>query len=190
MINAAIFASGEGTNAENLFTFFAGDSRIRIKLVITNRDDAGVIARAEKHRKTVQIVSKEALNNNTEQIIEFLQVEKIDLIILAGFLLKIPDAFVRAFPERIVNIHPALLPKFGGKGMYGMHVHRAVIAAHEKESGITIHYVDGEYDHGATILQVNCPISEMETPESLAQKIHELEMEYYPKAIERLIENK
>jgi phosphoribosylglycinamide formyltransferase-1 len=187
MINAAIFASGEGTNAENLFTHFAGDSRIRIKLVITNRDTAGVIARAEKHRKTVQIISKEALTNYTDQIIEFLQVEKIDLIILAGFLLKIPEAFVKAFPQRIINIHPALLPKFGGKGMYGHHVHQAVIAAQEKESGITIHFVDEEYDHGATILQESCELSPDETAESLAQKIHELEMKFYPKAIEKVL---
>lgn len=187
MINAAIFASGEGTNAENLFTYFAGDPRIRIKLVITNRDTAGVIARAEKHRKTVQIISKEALTNYTDQIIEFLQVEKIDLIILAGFLLKIPEAFVKAFPQRIINIHPALLPKFGGKGMYGHHVHQAVIAAQEKESGITIHFVDEEYDHGATILQETCELSPGETAESLAKKIHELEMKFYPKAIEKVL---
>jgi phosphoribosylglycinamide formyltransferase 1 len=187
MINAAIFASGEGTNAENLIKYFANDPRIRIKLVVTNRDDAGVIARAEKYKKTVHIISKDALNNYTGQIIEFLQTEKIDLIILAGFLLKIPDAFIEAFPNKIINIHPALLPKYGGKGMYGMHVHRAVIANHEKESGITIHYVDGHYDNGDIILQEKCEVILNDTPESLAEKVRQLELEYFPKAVERLL---
>jgi len=184
MINAAIFASGEGTNAENLFTYFAQDPRIKIKLVITNRDDAGVIARAEKHKKTVQIIGKEALENYTDKIIEFLKVEKIDLIILAGFLLKIPEAFVKAFPRRIINLHPALLPKHGGKGMYGNHVHKAVIAQKDQESGITIHYVDEEYDRGDIILQAKCKVSPDETYTSLAEKIRQLELEYLPKAVE------
>jgi phosphoribosylglycinamide formyltransferase-1 len=188
MINAAIFASGEGTNAENLFKHFAGDSRIKFKLVITNRDDAGIIARAEKYKKNVQIISKTALENYTDQIIEFLKVENIDLIILAGFLLKIPDAFVKAFPQQIINIHPALLPKFGGKGMYGMHVHRAVIAAGEAETGITVHYVDEEYDHGRFILQAKCKVETSDTPETLSQKVRDLEFEYYPKAVESLLE--
>jgi len=187
MINAAIFASGEGTNAENLMRFFANDPRIRIKLVITNRDDAGVVARAEKYRKTVQIISKDALNNYTDKIIEFLKTEKIDLIILAGFLLKIPDAFIAAFPNKIVNIHPSLLPKYGGKGMYGANVHKAVIENKEKESGITIHYVNNEYDSGEIILQEKCIVSDDESHESLAKKIHELEHEFFPKAIEKLL---
>lgn len=187
MINAAIFASGEGTNAENLFTYFANDPRIRIKLVITNKEEAGVVQRAEKHRKTVQIISKAALENYTEKIIEFLKVENIDLIVLAGFLLKIPEAFVKAFPGRIINLHPALLPKYGGKGMYGMHVHRAVIAAGEKESGITIHYVDEEYDHGDVIIQARCEVTKDDTPESLAAKVRELELEFLPKAIETFL---
>jgi phosphoribosylglycinamide formyltransferase-1 len=184
MINAAIFASGEGTNAENLMRFFANDPRIRIKLVITNRDDAGVVAKAEKYRKTVQIISKDALNNYTDKIIEFLKTEKIDLIILAGFLLKIPDAFIEAFPNRIINIHPSLLPKYGGKGMYGANVHKAVIENKEKESGITVHYVNNEYDKGEIILQEKCIISDDESHESLAKKIHELEHKFFPKAIE------
>lgn len=187
MINAAIFASGEGTNAENLITFFKNDPRIKIKLVITNRDDAGVIQKAEAHKKTVQIISKDALNNYTDQIIEFLNTEKIDLIILAGFLLKIPEKLVRAFPNKIVNIHPALLPNYGGKGMYGMKVHEAVISNKEKESGISIHYVNEEYDKGAMILQVKCTISPNDTAESLAQKVHQLEYEHFPKAIEKLL---
>jgi phosphoribosylglycinamide formyltransferase 1 len=188
MINAAIFASGEGTNAENLFKHFANDPRIRIKLVITNRDNAGVIARAEKYKKNVQIISRSALENYSDKIIEFLKVEKIDLIVLAGFLLKIPGAFIKAFPDRIINLHPALLPKHGGKGMYGMNVHKAVIESGEEESGITIHYVDEEYDHGDIIFQAKCRIEDGETPESLYQKIRQLEFEYLPKAVERFLD--
>lgn len=187
MINAAIFASGEGTNAENLFKYFASDSRIKIKLVITNRDDAGVIARAEKYKKNVQIVSKAALENYTDQLIEFLQVEKIDLIILAGFLLKIPEKFIKAFPGKIINIHPALLPNYGGKGMYGIHVHTAVINNKDPESGITIHFVNEEYDKGEVILQARCAIDSTDTPETLAGKVQALEFEYLPKAVETFL---
>jgi phosphoribosylglycinamide formyltransferase-1 len=187
MINAAIFASGAGTNAENLITYFKNDTRIKFKLVITNKDDAGVIKRAEDHKKTVQIISKEALNNYTDQIIEFLRAEKIDLLILAGFLLKIPEKLVKAFPDKIVNIHPALLPNYGGKGMYGMNVHEAVIANKDKESGITIHFVNEEYDKGRIILQAKCPIEANDTAEDLAKKVHALEYEYFPKAIEKLL---
>ena len=187
MINAAIFASGEGTNADNLITYFKNDTRIKIKLVITNKDTAGVIKRAEDHKKTVQIISKEALTNYTDKIIEFLKGEKIDLIILAGFLLKIPEKLVKAFPDKIVNIHPALLPNYGGKGMYGMKVHEAVIANKDKESGITIHFVNEEYDKGRIILQAKCAIDANDTAESLAKKVHALEYEYFPKAIEKLL---
>jgi phosphoribosylglycinamide formyltransferase-1 len=187
MINAAIFASGEGTNAENLFQHFANDARIKIKLVVTNKDNAGVIARAEKYKKNVQIISKEALENYSDRFIEFLKVEGIDLIILAGFLVKLPEAYVKAFPRRIINIHPALLPKYGGKGMYGMNVHKAVIANKEKESGITIHFVDEEYDHGETILQATCTVDKEDTPEMLAKKIQQLEFEYLPKAVEKFL---
>jgi len=187
VINAAIFASGEGTNAENLIKYFKNDTRIKIKLVITNRDDAGVIKRAEEHKKTVQIISKDALNNYTEQIIEFLQTEKIDLIILAGFILKIPEKLVKAFPDKIINIHPALLPKYGGKGMYGINVHKAIIENKELESGITIHFVNEEYDKGRIILQAKCDVKSTDTAEALAAKIHQLEYDYFPKAIEKLL---
>ncbi|MBL7918387.1 MAG: phosphoribosylglycinamide formyltransferase, partial [Bacteroidia bacterium] len=151
------------------------------------KDDAGVIARAEKHKKTVQIISKEALNAYTDQIIDFLNTEKIDLIILAGFLLKIPEKLVKAFPEKIINIHPSLLPSYGGSGMYGMNVHKAVINNNEKESGITVHFVNEEYDKGKIILQEKVSLSPTETPESLAQKIHELEYKFFPQAVERLL---
>lgn len=187
MKNVAIFASGEGTNAENLFNYFNNDKRVKIKLVVTNSDTAGVVARAEKYKKNVQIISKIALQEYTSQIIEFLQTEKIDIIVLAGFLLKIPEAFIKAFPNQIINIHPSLLPKYGGKGMYGMNVHKAVIENHESESGITIHFVNEEYDKGEIILQAKCNVEETDTPETLSVKIRKLEFEFFPKAIEKII---
>lgn len=190
IINAAVFASGEGSNAENLFVHFANDPRIKFKIVVCNNEKAGVIKRAEQYRKTVQIISKAALENYTEQIIEFLKVEQVNLIILAGFLLKIPPAFIKAFPDQIINLHPSLLPKFGGKGMYGMNVHQAVIAAGETESGITVHYVNEEYDKGAIILQEKCTVLREDTAETLAKKIHSLEWKFLPLAVEQLIANK
>ena len=187
MKNVAIFASGEGTNAENLFNYFNNDKRVKFKLVVTNSDTAGIVARAEKYKKNVQIISKTALNEYTDKIIEFLKTENIDLIVLAGFLLKIPEAFVKAFPNQIINIHPSLLPKYGGKGMHGMNVHKAVIENKESESGVTIHFVNEEYDKGEIILQAKCEVSSDETPESLSAKIRKLEFEYFPKAIEKII---
>jgi len=187
MKNVAIFASGEGTNAENLFNYFNNDKRVKFKLVITNSDTAGVIERAEKYKKNVQIISKTALYEYTDKIIEFLKTEQIDIIVLAGFLLKIPEAFIKAFPNQIINIHPSLLPKYGGKGMYGMHVHKAVIDNQEIESGITIHYVNEDYDKGEIILQAKCEIDKDDTPESLSAKIRKLEFEFFPKAIEKII---
>ncbi|MGZ4090097.1 MAG: phosphoribosylglycinamide formyltransferase [Bacteroidia bacterium] len=187
MINAAVFASGEGTNAENLFKFFENDTRIKIKLVVTNKDSAGIIPRAEKYKKNVQIISRESLENYTSQFIEFLKLEKIDLIILAGFLLKLPPEFIKAFPNRIINIHPSLLPKYGGKGMYGKRVHSAVMENKDKESGITIHLVNEEYDKGPIILQVKCEILDNDTIETLAEKIQKLEHEHFPKAIEKFL---
>jgi phosphoribosylglycinamide formyltransferase 1 len=188
VINIAIFASGEGTNAERLIEYFAGNTSVKISWVVSNKEDAGVVRRAKKHRKGVSIISKQTLEHLTDQFIEFLKVEKIDIIILAGFLLKVPEKLVAAFPNRIINIHPALLPKFGGKGMYGVNVHKAVIDAKEKESGISIHYVNEEYDKGEIILQEKCGVEENETPESLSNKIHELEHKFFPAAIERVIE--
>lgn len=190
MTNIAIFASGEGTNAENLFNYFKNDTRVKIKLVVTNSDKAGVIARAEAHKKNVQLISKTSLNEYADQLIEFLKTENIDLIVLAGFLLQIPAAFVKAFPNGIINIHPSLLPKYGGKGMYGIHVHNAVISNKETQSGITIHYVNEEYDKGEVILQAHCEVRENDSPQTLQQKIRQLELDYLPKAIEEIIEKK
>lgn len=187
MINIAVFASGEGTNAENLFRHFSTSTKVKIKLVVTNNENAGIVEKAERYKKNLQIISKTSLNNYTAQFIDFLQTEKVDYIVLAGFLLKIPEALVKAFPEKIINIHPSLLPKFGGKGMYGINVHKAVIEAGEKESGITVHFVNEEYDKGRIILQAKCEVESTDTPESLAGKVHQLEYEYLPIAVDKVI---
>src|ERR1700752_5348340 len=173
MINVALFASGEGTNAENLINHFSTSKEVKIKLVVTNNAEAGIVKRAETHKKNIQIISKEALSNYTDQIIDFLQTEKVDLIVLAGFLLLVPEKLIKAFPQRIINIHPALLPLHGGKGMYAKRVHEAVLNSGDKVSGITVHYVDEIYDHGETILQAVCRVEENDTIESLSNKIHE-----------------
>ena len=186
MINVVIFASGEGSNAEKIIEHLGGKAGVRVTWILCNNENAGVIKRAEKHRKGVQLISKFVLENYCRQLIEFLQMEKTDLIVLAGFLLKIPNEIVEAFAGRIINLHPSLLPKFGGKGMYGIHVHRAVIASGEHESGITIHYVNHEYDKGEVLLQQSCLINENDTPELLSQKIQILEHKYFPEAVEKV----
>ncbi|MCX8081275.1 MAG: phosphoribosylglycinamide formyltransferase [Bacteroidia bacterium] len=187
MIHACIFASGSGTNAENLMRYFKNDTRIKFRHVVTNNPNAGVIARAEALGKTVHIIPNKIFRDNPDAVLDFLKSEKIDFIILAGFLLKIPEAIVAAFPRRMVNVHPSLLPKYGGKGMYGMHVHEAVIRNKEKESGITIHYVNEHYDEGEIIFQAKVQVTDSDTPQTLAEKIHRLEYEHFPKVIEMLI---
>jgi phosphoribosylglycinamide formyltransferase-1 len=189
MNNIAVFASGSGTNAQRLIEHFSPITGTNISVLLTNRKDAGVIERAKKLHVPVRIFDREEFYYS-ENIAVFLRNEGIDWIILAGFLWLIPSYLLKIFPGRIVNIHPALLPKYGGKGMYGMNVHRAVIDAKEKESGITIHYIDGEYDRGNIIFQAACPVDETDTPETLAAKIHELEYEYFPVVMENLILNK
>ncbi|GIV29791.1 MAG: hypothetical protein KatS3mg028_0857 [Bacteroidia bacterium] len=155
-------------------------------MIVTNNPDAGVIQRAEHLKKTVHIIPKNILFEKTDRVIELLQQEEIDLIVLAGFLLKVPEKIIHQFPNRIINIHPALLPKYGGKGFYGENVHKAVVANKEKESGITIHYVNEEYDEGQIIFQAKCPVYDKDTPDTLAQRIHQLEYEYYPMVIEQI----
>jgi phosphoribosylglycinamide formyltransferase 1 len=188
MVNIVVFASGEGSNAEQIISYFSSGTIARVTWVVSNNEDAGVVHRARKFKKGIQFISSSTLQQMPDAFIEFLKCEKTDLIVLAGFLLKIPPAFVTAFPNQILNLHPALLPAYGGKGMYGMHVHRAVIANKEKKSGITVHYVNEEYDKGEIVLQQTCEISENETPETLAVKIQQLEHEYFPKAIEFVIQ--
>lgn len=185
MHSLIIFASGRGSNAQAIIDHFRSNGKAKVSLIVTNKADAGVIDIAEQEQIPFLIVNNKTLNESL--LIDQLQSYNPSFIVLAGFLKKIPDAMVIAFPNRIINIHPALLPKYGGKGMYGAHVHNAVIEAKEQESGITIHYVNEKYDDGATIIQARCTIDNSDNPDSLAQKIHKLEHFYYPRTIEFLL---
>lgn len=182
----AIFASGAGSNAQKVIDHFRNNPKIEISLIVCNKPGAGVLNIAIKENIPVLLIDREKFFRGNAYTDE-LQENKIDFIVLAGFLWKIPDALIRAFRNRIINIHPALLPNYGGKGMYGNHVHEAVIAAGEKESGITIHYVDEHYDNGDIIFQARCPVLPGDTPELLAQRIHQLEHEHFPKVIENCL---
>jgi phosphoribosylglycinamide formyltransferase-1 len=188
MKNVVLFASGSGTNAENIIRYFNDKKTAVITQVMTNNPRAGVIERAKNLGVSVTIFDREALKH-PETLIAELNEKGTDMIVLAGFLWKIPDEVIHAFPNRIINIHPALLPKYGGKGMYGMRVHETVIEDKESKSGITIHYVNEKYDEGAIVFQAEIPVYENDTPESLAERIHELEYEYFPKIIERTLLN-
>jgi len=185
----AIFASGNGSNAQRIAEYFSEKSIATVALIISNKTDAYVLERAKTLNIPYHCFSKNQFLEGDE-ILALLQEYQIDFIVLAGFLLLIPQKLIQAYPNAIINIHPALLPKFGGKGMYGNHVHQAVIASKEKESGITIHFVNEKYDDGVPVLQATCPVSENDTPESLAKKIHQLEYDFYPKAIEQILANK
>ena len=186
MKNIAIFASGEGTNAQKIINYFSRSESIRVALVVSNKPNANVLNRAKDAGVPTLLIDRQTFYNSN-QTIEQLNLAKIDFIVLAGFLWLIPESLVKAFPNKIINIHPALLPKFGGKGMYGMIVHEAVIEAKEKKSGITIHFVNEKYDEGKIISQHSCKIDEHDTAELLAQKIHHLEYEFFPKAIEDVV---
>jgi phosphoribosylglycinamide formyltransferase-1 len=183
--NIAIFASGAGSNAKKIIDHFR-NSHITISLVACNKPGAGVLNIAASENIPVLLIEKERFFRGDAYLDE-LKEKEIDLIVLAGFLWKMPDTLIKAFPRRIVNIHPALLPKFGGKGMYGNFVHEAVINAGEKVSGITIHYVDEHYDKGDIIFQARCAVLESDTPDSLAQRIHLLEHAHYPVVIEDVL---
>ena len=186
--NIAIFASGAGSNAQKIIDHFAGHPYIRIGCIVCNNPAAGILKIAENENIPVLLIEKEKFFHGDAYIKE-LKERKIDLIVLAGFLWKLPSALIKAFPGSIINIHPALLPHYGGKGMYGHHVHEAVIAAGEKESGISIHYVDELYDHGGIIFQAKCPVLKEDTAGSLAQRIQALEHEHYPKVIEEVLQS-
>jgi len=186
MKNIAIFASGSGTNAENLISFFRTSPVGEVRIVLSNRPEAGVLERAQSLDVETFVFSREQFYN-TEDVLGILLERNIDFIVLAGFLWLVPDYLLLAFENKIVNIHPALLPKFGGKGMYGSHVHRAVIEAGEAESGISIHYVNSRYDEGDIIFQARCGVDAHDTPESLAVKVHELEYKYFPSVVEDLL---
>ncbi|WP_242203132.1 phosphoribosylglycinamide formyltransferase [Aestuariivivens insulae] len=186
MKRIVIFASGSGSNAENLITFFQNSSNTSVIQVLTNNPQAKVLDRAKKLKVSALSFNRIAFSK-TNDVLNILKSANPDLIVLAGFLWKMPESILNAFPNKVVNIHPALLPKYGGKGMYGMHVHEAVVANNETETGITIHYVNENYDEGAIIFQAKCDVSANDSAETVAAKIHELEMEHFPKVVEKLL---
>ncbi|MGQ0739824.1 MAG: phosphoribosylglycinamide formyltransferase [Bacteroidota bacterium] len=198
MKKIAVFASGAGTNAQKIIEYLTpspsplsgeGGSSFpaaQVSLIVCNKPEAGVLKMAEKENILSIILEKEKFFSGNAYA-EELKEQGIDLIVLAGFLWKVPPVLIRAFPQRIINIHPALLPKYGGKGMYGKYVHQAVIDNKERESGITIHFVDEIYDHGKIIFQARCPVYESDTASALAQRISLLEHEHYPRIIESLL---
>lgn len=187
MKKIVIFASGSGTNAENIIKHFKSTSTGTVVSVFTNNPNAKVIERSKNFQIPTEIFSKEELYSG--KVLQKLVAIAPDLIVLAGFLLKFPKNIVESYPNAIINIHPALLPNYGGKGMYGMNVHRAIVENKEKETGITIHYVNENYDEGAFIFQKNVSIINCKTPEEIAVKIHALEMEYFPKVLEQLLKD-
>jgi len=187
MKRITLFASGSGSNAEKIAQYVANDTDIEISLVLSNNPKAGVIERMRRLHIPVLLFDRTTFYE-TERITEVLQNQQIDLIVLAGFMWLMPGGLVRAFPDKIINIHPALLPKFGGKGMYGHHVHEAVVANGETESGITIHYVNERYDEGAPIFQARCAVSPTDTPDDVARKVQQLEHEHYPRMVASVLQ--
>ncbi len=187
MHSLIIFASGAGTNANAIIEYFKQNGKAKVSLIVSNKADAGVLDIARREEIPFLIIDKKTLHETL--LLEQLSDYKPSLIVLAGFLWKIPEALIHTFPGQIINIHPALLPGYGGKGMYGHRVHEAVIAANEKESGITIHYVNEVYDAGDVILQARCSVAGTDKPGDLAARIHKLEHFYYPRTIEFLLDN-
>jgi phosphoribosylglycinamide formyltransferase 1 len=186
VINIAIFASGSGTNFQSIVNYFAGHKEISVKLLLCNRKTATVLDRASKSGIPYFVFTSQELDNS-DKVLRVLNDSNIHFIVLAGFLLKIPKNILDAYPEGIVNIHPALLPKYGGRGMYGLHVHQAAISSGDRFSGITIHMINEEYDKGSIVSQHTCEISDDDTPASLAERIHKLEHFWYPRIIEKLL---
>ena len=188
-IQIAILASGNGTNAQQIAEYFAKEPEVNINVIVYNKKDAYVATRA----KNLGIESRYFNRHDfleTDNVLVFLQERSIDYVILAGFLLLVPQNLLNAYPNRIINIHPALLPKYGGKGMYGHNVHEAVVANKETETGITIHIVDQHYDRGTTLFQARCAVEPDDTADDVAAKIHLLEKEYFPRVIESVVMNK
>ena len=180
--NLAVFASGNGSNAENILNFFNASKDVCVKLILTNNPKAGIIERMSKQQFKVDVFNKEDFYD-TENVLNILKENEIGVIILAGFLWLIPEKIIDSYENKIINIHPALLPTYGGKGMYGHHVHEKVIENREKYSGITIHLVNKEYDKGKILFQAKCKIGADDTPETLAKKVHQLEYQYFPQII-------
>lgn len=182
----AIFASGSGTNAEELFKYFHHHPSIEIVLLLSNNPEAYALQRAKNHGVPMRVFDRKQFRESTV-VLDWLQEYGVTHVVLAGFMWLVPTYMVHAYPDAIVNIHPALLPKFGGKGMYGMHVHEAVKNAGEKETGITIHLVNERYDEGKTLFQASCEVLPADTPEAIASRVHELEYAHYPRVIEQWI---
>jgi phosphoribosylglycinamide formyltransferase-1 len=186
MKNIAIFASGSGTNAEHIARYFMDSNEVNVSLVLSNNKNAGVHERVNRLGIPSFVFTRDEFAEGS-LVIDTLALYRVHFIVLAGFMNKISDALLKAFPGKIINIHPALLPGYGGKGMYGMHVHEAVVAAGEKESGITIHYINEQYDEGEIIFQATCPVLPSDAPEDVATRVHALEYAHYPPVIERLL---
>lgn len=182
----AVFVSGSGSNAENIVQHFRQTQTGEVALMVCNNPTAFALQRATRLQVPALVIDKKTFQQK-QTLLEILQAQRIDWVVLAGFLLLVPPYLLEAYPQRVINLHPALLPKYGGKGMYGMHVHEAVVANHEIETGITIHYANEHYDEGQIILQAKCALDASDTPETVAQKIHELEYVHFPKAIEQEI---
>lgn len=183
-----IFASGSGTNTENIIRYFQRTQFAEVVLVLSNKEDAKVLERAEKHNVEAVYFTKNELSSD-EGVLKILKANEPDLIVLAGFLLKFPGRIIKEFPNKVINIHPALLPKYGGKGMYGDFVHKAILENKEDETGITIHYVNENYDEGAIISQKTVKLLKTETSQTIAKKVHGLEYEWFPKIIEQILRN-
>jgi len=188
MNKIAILASGSGSNAENIINHFKSQPQVEVVLILSNKKDAYVHERAKNLNIPSYTINKEGFEKG--DALRLLEDNHIDFIILAGFLLKIPENILKAYPNKIINIHPALLPKYGGKGMYGEYVHEAVVANKEKETGITIHYVNKHYDEGEIIFQTQCEVLSSDTPDQVAEKVHHLEYEHFPKVIEKVLTRK
>ncbi len=186
MKRIALFASGNGSNAENIIDYFSEKNSVEVALILTNNKNAFVIERAKNHHIPCVIFTSKELKE-TGVVFDKLKAYKTDFIVLAGFLLMIPLQIIQAYPGKIINIHPALLPKYGGKGMYGGIVHETVCKSGDTETGISIHYVNEKYDEGAIIFQARCPVTKEDTPETIAQKVHKLEYRYFPEIIEKVI---
>lgn len=189
MKNLAIFASGEGTNAENIIRYFENSGTAKVTLLVYNRKEAGVRLRAERLGVRTEYIPK-SMFGDSEKVLATLRETNTDIIVLAGFLLFVPEYLLETYHNRIINIHPSLLPLHGGKGMHGIHVHEDVLACGDKETGITVHVADAQLDHGCVLFQAKCPVERGDTPEDVAVRVHKLEYAYFPEVIERFCQGR
>lgn len=189
MKNLAIFASGEGTNAENIIRYFENSGTAKVTLLVYNRKEAGVRLRAERLGVRTAYIPK-SMFGDSEKVLATLREANTDIIVLAGFLLFVPEYLLETYHNRIINIHPSLLPLHGGKGMHGIHVHEDVLACGDKETGITVHVADAQLDHGCVLFQAKCPVERGDTPEDVAARVHKLEYAYFPEVIERFCQGR